>query len=168
MFRAFSLLIICNLLFSFKVTDLSDGKLSLFPNFSFTGMFDKNYQLSDLKGNYVLINFWASWNEESRKMQLKQTPIYTKFRDQTFKEANGFEIVSVSIDTEPTDMQLALKKDHLNWANHYNEINAWEGKLVRDIQLKGIPANYLLDSKGIVIAQNIEADSLEMLLKGFQ
>ncbi len=168
MFRAFLLLIFCYLLFSFKVADSTPGKPTIFPDFSFTGMFDKTYQLSDLKGSYVLVNFWASWNEESRKMQLKQTPIYSRFKDQIFKGANGFEVVSVSIDTEPLDMQLALKKDRLNWANQSSDFKGWDGKLVRQIKLKGIPANYLLDTKGVVIAQNIEADSLEILLLGFQ
>ena len=139
-----------------------------FPDFQFQGLFEKNTQLSQLIGTYVLINFWASWNDESRKMQIKQAPIYSKFKDQTFKQANGFEIVSVSMDTEISEYQLALKKDRLNWANQTCDLMGWKGKLVQEIKLKGIPANYLLDPNGIVIAENIEADSVEALLMQFQ
>jgi thiol-disulfide isomerase/thioredoxin len=139
-----------------------------FPDFSFQGMFEKNAQLSQLKGSFVLVNFWASWNEESRKMQLKQAPVYSRFKDQTFKQANGFEIVSVSIDTEISEYQLALKKDRLNWANYACDSMGWKGKLVQSIKLKGIPSNFLLDSNGIVIAENIDSDSLETTLLQLQ
>jgi thiol-disulfide isomerase/thioredoxin len=162
-FLVFSLFV-----FSFKGTETVSDQTFVFPDFNFVGMFDKNYKLTDLKGSYVLVNFWASWNEESRKMQLKQVPIYSKYRDQTFKEAVGFEIVSVSIDTEEAEMRLALKKDRLNWANHCCDSKGWDGQLVKELKLKGIPSNFLLNEKGIVIAQNIDADSLENLMRSFQ
>ena len=156
--------------FSFSFVQKKNQTLvsKTFPDFQFQGLFEKNTQLSQLKGAFVLINFWASWNDESRKMQIKQTPIYSKFKDQTFKQANGFEIVSVSMDTEIPEFQLALKKDRLNWANHACDLMGWKGKLVQEIKLKGIPSNFLLDANGIVIAQNIEVDSLETLLLQFQ
>lgn len=168
MIRTWSIILFCALFFSFKATDSKLDKQVVFPDFSYIGMFDRTYLLSDLKGSYVLVNFWASWNEESRKMQLKQCPVYSRFKEQTFKDAFGFEIVSVSIDTEPIDMQLAIKKDRLNWANHSSDKKGWDGELVKLIHLKGIPANYLLNAKGHIIAQNIEADSLEILLRSFQ
>jgi hypothetical protein len=168
MFLRYFLLTLTVFGFSFN-SKINQGLIhKTFPDFNFQGGVEKNIQLNQLRGTYVLINFWASWNEESRKMQLKQTPLYSKYRDQRFKQANGFEIISISIDTEISEYQLALKKDRLNWANHTCDLKGWKGNLVQEIKLKGIPANYLLDPNGIVIAENIDADSIETLLLQFE
>lgn len=168
MLRKYCLLICSCLGVSFITPTNEVPKIQLFPNFTFKGLFDTTYKLTDLKGSYVLVNFWASWNEESRKMQIKQTPIYSKYHDLVFKQGTGFEIVSVSLDTEASEIQLALKKDRLNWVNQSCDFKAWEGNLVNQIALKGIPANFLIDPSGKILAQNIEADSLEVLLNSYQ
>ena len=86
-----------------------------FPNFQYKGMFQKENKLNGLKGSYVLVHFWASWNSESRELQLEFIPIYSKFKEKKFNKGKKFYIVSVSLDKEEKLYELAIKKDNLPW-----------------------------------------------------
>ncbi len=51
------------------------------PNFSYEGQFTRDYQLKELQGSYVLVNFWASWNEESRRLQISFIDLFARYKD---------------------------------------------------------------------------------------
>jgi peroxiredoxin len=136
------------------------------PNFAYKGQFAKPYQLKELKGSYVLVNFWASWNEESRKSQIDLIESYARFKDKRFKNGRKFYIISVSLDETDEIWTLALKKDNLPWKGHYCDYQSWKSELLGKLKIDQIPANYLLNPSGIIIARNVKKEQLEELLKG--
>ena len=136
------------------------------PNFAYKGQFAKGYQLKELKGSYVLVNFWASWNEESRKSQIDLIESYARFKDKRFKNGRKFYIISVSLDETDEIWTLALKKDNLPWKGHYCDYQSWNSELLRKLKIDQIPANYLVNPNGIIIARNVKKEQLEEVLKG--
>ncbi|OYU95034.1 MAG: hypothetical protein CFE21_12045 [Bacteroidetes bacterium B1(2017)] len=137
------------------------------PNFSYQGQFAKPYSLKDLKGSYVLVHYWASWNEESRKMQQDFTEPFARYKDRKFKKGRKFYIVSISLDESPKIWDLSLKKDNLPWRSHVCDFMGWNSPIIQKSAIKTIPSNYLLDPNGRIIAKNIKKDELEQLLSGF-
>ena len=134
------------------------------PNFSYQGQFAKPYYLKDLKGSYVLVNFWASWNEESRKMQMNYIETFARYKDRKFKAGRKFYIISVSLDESKNTWDLSLKKDKLPWKNQACDFLGWNSPIVQKCGVKNIPCNFLLDPEGRIIALNLNNDKLEEIL----
>lgn len=138
-----------------------------FPNFQYKGMFQKENKLNGLKGSYVLVHFWASWNTESRELQLEFIPVYSKFKEKKFNKGKKFYIVSVSLDKEEKLYELAIKKDNLPWSSNYCDYLGWQSELINRCGIQQIPSNFLLNPEGKIVAINISATELEQLLRGF-
>ncbi|GAB1449800.1 MAG: redoxin domain-containing protein [Bacteroidia bacterium] len=136
-----------------------------FPSFNFQGQFQKQSQLSDYKGSFVLIHFWASWNEESRTLQQSFTPVYSRFREKRFTKGRKFYIISVSIDEVPKHYELALKKDNLPWNAFVCDFIGWKTPLLKLAGVEKIPSNFLLDPYGRIMAMNLNAQQLEKILR---
>lgn len=135
------------------------------PDFSFQGQFTKSYTLSQLKGSYVLVHAWASWNEESRKMQRSFIDPFVKYKDKRFSNGRRFNIISISIDHQLALWELALKKDNLPWKNNVCETQIWASPLLKQLRIASIPCNYLVDPTGIIVKVNLDADELEQYLR---
>ena len=84
----------------------------------------KKIKLSNLKGKIVLIDFWASWCGPCRQENPKVVEAYKKYKKETFINAKGFEVFSVSLDRDEKAWKEAIKKDLLSWKNHGEEIFA--------------------------------------------
>ena len=132
---------------------LNIGKI--LENFSLPNQKEESISISDFKGKFVLINFWASWYKPSRKKNSELIEIYSKYKNK------DFEIVSISIDTFGDNWIKAIEKDGLTWVNLI-EIGGWHGKVTNQFEIKGIPLNLLLDKDGKIIAVN---PTRELLLK---
>lgn len=135
------------------------------PNFSFQGQFTKSYTLGQLKGSYVLVLAWASWNEESRKLQSSFIDPFIKYKDKRFANGRRFNIISISIDESTALWELALKKDNLPWKNNVCENQVWESPLLKQLKIASIPFNYLVDPNGIIVKINLDALQLEQYLR---
>jgi peroxiredoxin len=135
------------------------------PDFSFQGQFTRSYTLGQMKGSYVLVHFWASWNDESRKMQRSFIDPFVKYKDKRFSNGRRFNIISISIDENEALWELALKKDNLPWKNNLCEKSAWRSPLLNQLKVHAIPANYLVDPNGIIVKVNLDANELEQFLK---
>ncbi|MBC7384372.1 MAG: redoxin domain-containing protein [Bacteroidia bacterium] len=137
------------------------------PDFSYQGTFQKPYHLIELKGSYVLIHFWASWNPESRILQRDMAPSYLKYKDKKFKKARKFYIISISLDETKKLYELALKKDNLPWKAHECDFQGWQSPIIKKCKITSIPSNFLLNGEGIIIAKNRSAQDLEQLLRSY-
>ncbi|MGB4931439.1 MAG: TlpA disulfide reductase family protein, partial [Chitinophagales bacterium] len=93
----------------------------------------KDKKLSDLKGQIVLIDFWASWCGPCRKENPNVVKVYNAYH------AKGFNIFSVSLDTDKDKWLAAVKDDGLVWDNHVCALESAENKAAMDYRITGIP-----------------------------
>jgi peroxiredoxin len=114
--------------------------------------------LSSLRGKYVLIDFWASWCGPCRQENPNVVRVYNKFKDK------GFTIYSVSLDKDKAPWLKAIEKDGLVWTSHVSDLKYWQSVAAQTYGVNGIPATFLLDKDGRVIAKNLRGAALEQKL----
>ncbi|WP_259069973.1 TlpA family protein disulfide reductase [Mucilaginibacter sp. X4EP1] len=111
---------------------------------------------SDYK--YLLVNFWASWSKTSRKAN----PYFIKSFNQF--QTKGFKIVSVSLDSDTNLWQQAIKEDGTSAFFQLNDRDGMKSAYLKDFEVDFIPANFLIDNNGKIIAKNLRKDELYKLL----
>lgn len=114
--------------------------------------------LSSLKGQYVLLDFWASWCGPCRKENPFVVKAYNQYKDK------GFTIYGVSLDKEKAPWVEAIAKDGLNWTQ-VSELKYWSTVAVQLYRIEAIPSNFLIDKDGIIIAKDLYGAELEEYLK---
>lgn len=135
------------------------------PELVFNNPDDKPIALSSLKGKIVLVEFWASWCGPCRKENPHVVKTYLKFKDAKFENAKGFTIYSPSLDMNKSGWIGAIEKDGLIWENHVSDLKGWASQPAKIYGVYSIPANFLLDAKGIIIAKNLRGLQLEAELE---
>jgi peroxiredoxin len=114
--------------------------------------------LSSLRGKYVLIDFWASWCGPCRAENPNVVRMYNKFKDK------GFAIYSVSLDQAKANWTKAIRNDNLTWT-HVSDLKFWQSAAAQQYGVQAIPATFLLDKDGKIIAKNLRGDALEQKLE---
>jgi len=125
------------------------------PDFTQNDPEGRPVKLSDFKGKYVLIDFWASWCSPCRKENPKIVNIYDRFKDK------NFEILGVSLDN-PNDKCAWLKAitdDKLTWTQ-VSDLQGWLNQAALLYGVGSIPQNFLIDPQGVIIANNLSGDDL--------
>ena len=115
-------------------------------------------KLSDYRGKVVLVDFWASWCGPCRKANPGLVSLYSKYRDK------DFEIFGVSIDDEQKAWKKAIAADGLTWKQVLSP-GGWDGPVALQWKLEQIPASFLIDQQGKVIAIDPTKDDVETHLK---
>lgn len=121
----------------------------------------KEFKLSDLQGKLVLLDFWASWCGPCRKENPNVVNVYNKFRDK------GFTIYSVSLDGNRDAWMRAIKSDKLEWPYHVSELKEWKSSAATAYNVSGIPASYLIDKNGVIVAENLRGAALEKAVQDY-
>jgi len=116
-------------------------------------------KLSDLRGKYVLIDFWASWCGPCRMENPNVVRVYNAYKDK------GFDIFSVSLDQDKGRWIKAIEADGLIWKNHVSDLQGWQSDVVAQYNFNGIPHTVLIDPDGKIVATNLRGPSLENKLK---
>ena len=119
----------------------------------------KLIKLSSLKNKYILLEFWAGWCGPCRMENPRLQTLYNNYKKK------GFEIYGVSLDSKRDGWQSAVNEDKINWitVSDLKGFNYSEAASIYNIQ--EVPSNYLINKKGIIIAQNISGAQLEKKLK---
>jgi peroxiredoxin len=108
--------------------------------------------LSDFKGKYVLLDFWASWCAPCRASNPTLVKTYDKLKNR------DFTIIGISVDKNRELWLKAINKDGLTWPNLSN-VNGWD-EVSNTYGVKAVPQNFLIDPQGIIIDKNIDVDVL--------
>ena len=139
-----------------EVKSVSVGQMA--PEFELNNTEGKLVKLSDFKGKYVLLDFWASWCAPCREENPNILKQFESFKDK------GFTVLGVSLDEEKSDWLKAIKDDRLNWTQ-VSELKRWDGKVTIQYKVEGIPASFLLDPKGKILAKNLRGVELQNFLQ---
>ncbi|MBN4073107.1 TlpA family protein disulfide reductase [Crocinitomix catalasitica] len=121
------------------------------PEIAMKNLKGQELKLSSLRGNIVLVDFWASWCKPCRAKHPGLIRVYNEYHDASFASADGFEIYSVSLDKSKEAWIKALVADGITWPHHVSDLKGWDSKAVKLYGITGIPANILLDENGVIL-----------------
>ncbi len=130
------------------------------PDFTQNDVNGVPVKLSSFRGKYVLVDFWASWCGPCRQENPNVVRVYNKYKEK------NFTILGVSLDRQGAraDWLAAIKNDGLNWTQ-VSDLKYWSNAAAALFYVSSIPANFLIDPNGKIIAKNLRGDDLDEKLK---
>ena len=114
-------------------------------------------ELSDMKGKYVLLSFWASYDAQSRMQNVSLSNV--------LRSSRNVEMVSVSFDEYQSIFKETVRKDQIVTPTCFVETEGEDSGLFKKYRLNRGFTNYLLDGNGVIIAKNISAADLSAYVK---
>lgn len=129
-----------------------------FEDFTQLNTSGKKVALSDIKGKYVLLEFWASWCGPCREANPRLVQTYYRFKDK------GFAILGVSLDENKAGWLKAIEDDGLAWEN-ISDLKGDKNEAAMIYGINAVPSNFLIDAQGTIIAVNLRGASLEKKLE---
>lgn len=111
----------------------------------------------NLKG-YTLVDFWASWCGPCRRENPNIVAAYKEYHDK------GFNVFGISLDKKKENWVKGIQDDHLDWLQ-VSDLLFWNSEIAKLYGVRAIPGNYLVDSKGIIVAKNLHGEELQSTLK---
>jgi thiol-disulfide isomerase/thioredoxin len=124
------------------------------PNFDAPTPGGQLLNLNDKLGKVTLLEFWASWCGPCRRENPNLVKIYNRYNEK------GFEIIGVSLDKSKPQWIRAISDDYLTWS-HVSNLQFWQDPIARLYKVSAIPASFILDEKGMIVAKNLRGSQLE-------
>ncbi len=128
------------------------------PDFEMADTTGKMVKLSDFFGNYLLIDFWASWCGPCRVENPAMVQLYNDFHEK------GYDVLGVSLDKDREKWLKAIKDDGLEWS-HVSDLKGWANEGARIYGVSAIPHTVLIDPDGVIIARGLREKELRAKLE---
>jgi len=123
------------------------------PNFSAPTPTGDELALNDVLGKVTIVDFWAAWCKPCRAENPNVVQVYNKYHDK------GLNILGVSLDRRAEDWTKAIEDDGLVW-NHVSNVKYFD-EIAELYNVKAIPATFILDENGVIIAKDLRGPALE-------
>ncbi|MEI6409603.1 MAG: TlpA disulfide reductase family protein [Bacteroidota bacterium] len=124
------------------------------PDFQATLVTGEQMHFSDLKGKYVLLQFWGSWCGPCRRENPQLLALYNKYHDK------GFEIFSVGVESNPQQWKNAMQHDGMIWKYHTSELQSFDGAIPKQFNIKSIPTTILVNNDGTIMGVDLDPDQI--------
>lgn len=135
----------------YRIDSLFIGGIA--PSISETDVNGNIVTLSSFRGKYVLLDFWAAWCIPCREENPNVVKAAKKYKDQ------NFTVLSISLDDDKAAWLKAIEKDRLEWT-HLSALKGWKNSISEKYYVSSIPANFLIDPNGKIVAKNIRGEEL--------
>ena len=114
-------------------------------------------KLFEQLGEITLVDFWASWCRPCRGENPNIVKAYEKYK------SKGFTVVGVSLDEDAELWKRAIKQDNLTWT-HMSDLKLWNSAVVSQYNISSVPASFLVDKNGKILAKNLRGAALDLKL----
>lgn len=129
----------------------------------------ESFKLSELRGQYVLLDFWGSWCGPC----IQETPVlielYEKYKNASFKSARGFTIVSVGVEKDRKRWLNAIERLGLDWPHHVidpsSNLKFFNSPIANEYGVKQLPTKFLINEQGVIDGVNMTAEQIDQYLR---
>ena len=135
------------------------------PDFETKLIDGTDFKLSELKGNYVILDFWGSWCGPCRKESPKLVALYNKYKDKKFTDADNLLIVSRALEKNDDNWKVVADKMGFDWKHQVVEQSKFVrfSKLAQKYNVTDIPSKFLISPNGVLLSQTT-LEEMEALL----
>ncbi|MBA4260151.1 MAG: hypothetical protein C0446_13385 [Chitinophaga sp.] len=140
-----------------KISLITVGKQA--PQFSLPDLKGNTVQLSDYRGKYLFLHFWASWCSPCREENSYLVNAYQG------KNNENLVFLGISVDDVKIDLENAIQKDKITWQQLATFIG-FDQPIMHDFGIRGVPRNFLIDPTGKIIAMDLRGTDLLEKLNG--
>ena len=142
------------------------------PAFQAQRLDGRPFDLRDLRGHYVLLDFWGSWCGPCRAESPALRQVYEQFHEAPFRDAAGFTVVSIAVERDAARVVPALRQDGRNWPYQLVDLTGslrfFNGPLARLYGVRQLPTSYLIGPGGLIMATNPAPAEVAAVLRQHQ
>ena len=139
------------------------------PSINGTLLNGEQFDLKDLRGQYVLVDFWGSWCGPCLKEIPGLKKLHAKYQNANFEEAKGLTIVSIAIERDERRWASAVQRTGMNWKHHLVDLTTsfkfLNSPLAQEFGVKQVPSKFLLNKEGTIIGVNQRIEELDAFLE---